>query len=176
MSLVGKHGGSSRAASRAKPSDVLRRTPGKPYVSTHHRGPAPLNTAIEFMTVAPQPPPRSGVREFWSTAGHGLAYFFGLTSLFWIFGVIALDRAIKLGPMEVFRIGSVPIPKWEGAGFTNLDVLIFCGVAIVALAVALVVRYLHHRGKLRALRSRGITDFNQDGRRDVFTDRFLDDL
>lgn len=121
-------------------------------------------------------PSRSPTREALSTLGHGLLYFFGYSSPFWILGVIALGRVFTLGPMEVFLLGSVPIPKWQGAGFTNLDVVIFCGVGIFALVVAFVVRYVQHREKLRALRSRGVTDFNQDGKPDVFTDRFLDDL
>ena len=115
-------------------------------------------------------------REALSTLGHGLLYFFGYSSLFWILGVIALGRVFALGPLEVFLVGSVPIPKWQGAGFTNLDVFIFCSVGICALVVAFIVRYFQHRGKLRALRSRGVTDFNEDGKPDVFTDRFLDDL
>ena len=119
---------------------------------------------------------RFRLKEAVATARGALLYFTVYTFFFWLFGVIALGRVFTHGPLETFEVGSVPIPKWQGAGFTNLDVAIFCGVGILALAVAFIVRYVQHREKLQALRSRGIEDFNKDGKVDTFTDRFLDDL
>jgi hypothetical protein len=121
-------------------------------------------------------PARSKVREALATVRGALFRFLVLAAPFIVIGVIALGRVLNDGPLEEFLVGSVPIPKFQGAGFNSIHVVVGCGVAIVALAIALTIRYFQHRGKLRALRSRGVTDFNGDGKPDVFTDRFLDDL
>jgi hypothetical protein len=44
---------------QAAPNYVLQRTPGTFYVSTHHRGPAPLNTALGAMTLVRVASPES---------------------------------------------------------------------------------------------------------------------
>lgn len=105
-----------------------------------------------------------------------LAYFLAYSGIFIAWGVIAVDRAIRLGPMERFRLGDVEVPKLMGGHASNLVVAIFCGVAIATIAVGLAIRYAHSRTFLAKARSKGVTDLNGDGKVDVYTDRFLDDL
>ncbi len=93
-----------------------------------------------------------------------------------VIGVIALGQTISEGPMESFRIGQTDVPKWLGAGATNLGICVFCLVVLIALAVCIVLRYLQHRETLDFLRGRGIDDFDRDGKVDSFADSFLDDL
>jgi hypothetical protein len=46
----------------------------------------------------------------------------------------------------------------------------------VLLVAAITWRYLHHRKTIEFLRSKGVTDFDGDGRTDNFASKFLDDL
>lgn len=105
-----------------------------------------------------------------------LRWFLAYAGIFIVWGVIAVDRVIRLGPMERFRLGDVEAPKLMGGHASNLAVAIFCGVAIVTIAVGLAIRYFHSRAFLARARSKGVTDLNGDGKVDVYTDRFLDDL
>ena len=103
-------------------------------------------------------------------------HFFAFASVFIVFGAIAVDRAIRSGWLEPFRLGNVEVPKLMGAHATNISVVAFCAIAVGAIAVGYVVRYFHYRSFLARLRARGATDIDNDGKTDVFTDRFLDDL
>lgn len=98
------------------------------------------------------------------------------SSFFLVLGSLALDRCIRIGPLESFRLGSVEIPKFSGAYATNLSVAILCGVAVLVIVAGLVYRYLYFRAFLARMRSQGQTDLNSDGEIDVYTDRFLDDF
>lgn len=139
--------------------------------------PKPLRGSAQFRRWSSSVNPRrSHLREALATVRGALLHFMAWSSVFWILGVIALGRLLKNGPWQPFLIGSVPIPKWQGAGFTNFDVIFLCAAAILALVVAFALRYIQHRKKLSMLRSKGITDFDEDGKRDTFTDRFLDEL
>jgi hypothetical protein len=107
----------------------------------------------------------------------GSVFWFSVLGLpFIVLGVIALGRIDKDGPNGAFLVGNTPVPKFLGAGTSNLDVVIFCGVAVLAVAVGLVIRYFQHIEKLRFLRGRGVRDFDRDGKVDAYTDKFLDDL
>ena len=97
-------------------------------------------------------------------------------SFFLLFGVIAIGRVVNEGPMETFRVGQTDIPKWLGAGATNLGVTLFCLAGLVVLVFCIILRYAQHRDALEFLRSRGIDDFDGDGKVDSFADSFLDDL
>ncbi len=107
-----------------------------------------------------------------ATAAHVL----GSCLPFVAIGTIAIDRGMRIDWLADFKIGNVEIPKFMGTHASNLDVVILCGVAIAAVAVAYLVRYLTYRQFLARARARGITDLNGDGRTDVYTDWFLDDL
>jgi hypothetical protein len=52
----------------------------------------------------------------------------------------------------------------------------FCVLGVLAVMVAIVWRYVHHRKTLKFMRERGVNDFDRDGRTDSFADDFLDDL
>jgi hypothetical protein len=103
-------------------------------------------------------------------------YVFAICLPFVALGTIAIDRGIRIGWLADFRIGNVEIPKLMGMHASNIDVAILCGVGIVATVVAYLIRYLTYRPILARARARGLTDLNGDGRTDVYTDRFLDDL
>ncbi|MGQ0801260.1 MAG: hypothetical protein ACT4NL_14275 [Pseudomarimonas sp.] len=120
-------------------------------------------------------PPSAFILAF-ATLRAALLHFFAFSSIFIIFGTIALTRAIQFGWLESFRLGSVEVPKFMGANATNVSVVVFCAVGILAIAAGYVVRYFYYRAFLAKLRARGVTDINNDGKTDVFTDRFLDDL
>lgn len=105
-----------------------------------------------------------------------LGWFLAYSGIFIVWGVIAVDRAIRLGPMERFRLGEVEVPKLMGGHASNLSVAIFCVVAIATIAASLAIRYFHYRSFLAKARSKGVTDLNGDGKVDVYTDNFLDDL
>lgn len=116
------------------------------------------------------------LRHVMATIRGALFLLLAFGSIFIVFGVISLGRILNEGPMEPFRIGATDIPKWLGAGATNLGVAIFCLTGIVALAFFIALRYIQHRETLQFLRERGIDDFDEDGKVDSFADRFLDDL
>ena len=124
------------------------------------------------MTVSAPPPARFA----FATLKAALLHFIAFSSLFLVLGVIAIGRALSHGWLEPFRIGNVEIPKLMGSHATNVAVAVFCAIAVVAIAVGYVVRYFHYRSFLARLRARGVTDINNDGKTDVFTDRFLDEL
>lgn len=105
-----------------------------------------------------------------------VAWFFLYSFFFIVWGTIAVGRIIQFGAMEPFRLGSVEVPKLMGAHASNLSVAIFCGAAIATIAGGLLYRYLYFRSFLAKLRSKGVTDLNKDGKVDVYTDSFLDDL
>ena len=111
-----------------------------------------------------------------ATVKAALVHFCAFSLLFVVLGSIAVSRALQHGWLEPFRIGNVEVPKLMGAHATNVTVAIFCGVAILAIATGYVVRYFTYRSFLARLRARGVTDIDNDGKTDVFTDRFLDDL
>ena len=95
---------------------------------------------------------------------------------FILFGVISLGGIIYKGALEDFKIGNVEIPKFMGAGASYLDVFIFCIIGILAVAISIYARYRHHKATIDLLRSKGIHDYDGDGKIDNFTDKFLDDL
>ena len=111
-----------------------------------------------------------------------LATVRGAVGLFLIFGagfivlaVISLRSALDKGWNETFLLGNVPMPKLYGAGATNYDVFSLCIFVLVALVVAIVSRYLYYRKTIEALRKRGISDYDKDGKVDSFADDFLDE-
>jgi hypothetical protein len=111
-----------------------------------------------------------------ATLRAALFYFFVRALAFIMIGTLAVDAGIRVGWLEAFRVGNVEIPKFMGAQATNASVAILCGVVIIALAGAYLVRYLQTRPVLAVARARGVTDIDGDGRTDVFTDGFLDDV
>ena len=119
---------------------------------------------------------RNRLAEIWATLRGALFLFFTFGSLFIIFGVISLGRIFEFGAHTAFRVGNTEIPKWQGAGATNIGIFIFCVAGLIAVALAIYLRYRQHQGKIQLLREKGITDFDGDGKVDSFADRFLDDL
>lgn len=119
---------------------------------------------------------RDHIGEFFATTRGFLVMFIGFGFFPTVLGFIALSRVQTFGPLERFRLGNTEIPKFMGAGASNLDVLILCVVALVALVVGLVIRYFYFRDKLNYLRSKGFTDLNKDGLTDSFADDHIDDL
>jgi hypothetical protein len=119
---------------------------------------------------------RNRVCEALATLQGAIFLLFCIGSPFIFLGVISLDRLLAEGPFEPFRVGGVAIPKFLAPGVNNLSVLILAVVGFVALLDSVAHRYFYHRKNLEYLRSKGINDFNGDGRRDTFADEFLDDL
>jgi hypothetical protein len=120
--------------------------------------------------------PPSPIRLAFLTLKAFVARFVLLSGLFMALGAIAIDRCIRLGPLEPFRIGTVDIPNFTGARASNLSVAILCATAAAVIVAGFAARYLRYAPFLAKLRARGVTDIDQDGKPDVFTDRFLDDL
>ena len=121
-------------------------------------------------------PKPSPVRLALATALSALWHFAGYSFVFVMIGTIAVGRALEHGWLEPFRVGNVEIPKFMGALATNVTVAIFCAVGVLSVAVAFGIRYFTYRSFLARARARGVTDIDNDGNPDVFTDRFLDDL
>lgn len=119
---------------------------------------------------------RSKLRETLATLRGALFLFSVLGSFFFIFGVISLGRMLSGDPLGEFRLGNVPLPRWQGAGAANIHVFIFCLVGIVTVAVAIVIRYFYYRKTIEFMRSRGINDIDKDGKIDSFADKHWDDL
>ena len=118
---------------------------------------------------------RNHFLEALATAKAALSMFLILGSFFILFGVLSLDRMIRIGPLEDFRIGNVPIPSWQGASASNVSIFVLCLVGLVTVVVAIVMRYLHYRKDIEHLRSKGIYDVDEDGKMDMFKDKWLDD-
>jgi hypothetical protein len=78
-------------------------------------------------------------------------------------------------PFEPFGLSHI-IPKFMAPAATNLAVTFMCVAALGLLIGAIAWRYFHHRKTIELLRSKGITDFDGDGRTDNFASKFLDDL
>ena len=98
---------------------------------------------------------------------------FGFPFIF--LGIISAIGWRTHGPFEPFALSSI-IPKFMTASATNMAVTLMCAAALVLLVVAITWRYLHHRKLIELLRSKGVTDFDGDGRTDNFANKFLDDL
>ncbi len=121
----------------------------------------------------PRPSP---VKLAFATARAALGYFIAYSFVFVMVGTIAVGRGLENGWLEPFKVGNVEIPKLMGALATNVTVAIFCFIGVLAVAVAFGIRYFTYRSFLARARGRGVTDIDGDGKPDVFTDRFLDDL
>ncbi len=119
---------------------------------------------------------RNRIAELWATIRGAFFLFFSAGSLFIVFGVISLGRMIEFGAHSAFKLGNTEIPKWQGAGATNIGVFIMCTVGLLAVVVAILLRYQQHKKTLELFRSRGVTDMDGDGKVDSFADRFLDDI
>lgn len=117
-------------------------------------------------------PQRDHLVEFLATIRGAIGSFLITGSGFILLGVIALKGALAGDWHEPFLLGNVPIPTYYGAGASNSDVVIFCSVGILFLAIVIVRRYLYYRDVVEALRKKGITDYDKV---DSFADNFLDD-
>jgi len=119
---------------------------------------------------------RNKLKEAYTTAKGAIILVLVYGFLFIIFGVISLDRIIENGSDQIFALGSVPIPKFLGAGATNLSVFLFSLAGFILIVFAVAVRYFQHKSKLKFMRENGIYDLNKDGKVDSFEDDFLDDF
>ena len=72
--------------------------------------------------------------------------------------VHCIDKVIKGQSLEPFRLGNVPIPTFQGAGATYLDVLILFLVAFVAVNIAILIRYNQLRNERDFKKKYGIKD------------------
>ena len=99
-----------------------------------------------------------------------------LASPFLVLGAFSLAAILRGDALSSFAIGQATPFKFMGAGATYLNVLIFCAIGFLSVLAVVVLRYRHHREMVEFLRARGVTDYDRDGRRDSFADRFLDDL
>ena len=118
---------------------------------------------------------RDHISETQATIRGVLEIFFVWGLGFILLGVLALNAVLNGEWDERFTVGNVPIPKFYGAGASNLDMLIFCVIGLVCICVAIVRRYLYYRGIIETLRKKGIEDYDNDGRVDSFADDFLDE-
>jgi hypothetical protein len=95
---------------------------------------------------------------------------------FALFAFLSLGQIFMRGAHAQFVLGTAYIPKFLSPSSTNLSVLMFSVVGLLAVVAAVVARYLYHRKTLLFLRRRGVYDYDKDGRTDSFADGFLDDL
>ena len=90
---------------------------------------------------------------------HGLAFLFvGLNTGFIIYGVVALDEIYQGNGLELFKLGNLPIPKFLGAGASNIEMFIFCIVGVIAISIGLIRRYLYLRGDIAMMRKLGVKE------------------
>ena len=118
---------------------------------------------------------RNRLDEALATLAGGLGMFLLFGFPFIILGTISSIGWLTRGPFEPFALSNV-IPKFMTAAATNLAITFMCAAALVLLVTAITWRYLHHRKTIEFLRSKGVTDFDGDGRTDNFSSKFLDDL
>ncbi len=118
---------------------------------------------------------RDRVEEAFATLAGVLGTFLLFGFPFIILGTISAIGWITRGPFEPFAL-SIIIPKFMTAAATNAAITCMCAAALLLLVVAIVWRYLHHRKTIEFLRSKGVTDFDGDGKPDNFASKFLDDL
>lgn len=89
----------------------------------------------------------------------GLALVFFVFSIgFIIYGVISLDKILKGEGLELFMLGNLPIPKYLGAGASNIEMFIFCVIGTLAIFIGLIRRYLEMRDDIAMMRKLGLKE------------------
>lgn len=94
---------------------------------------------------------------FYTLRGLALVFFvfnFG----FIVYGVISLDKIIKGGGLELFMLGNLPVPKYLGAGASNIEMFIFCVIGVIAIFIGLIRRYLEMRDDIAMMRKLGLRE------------------
>ncbi len=118
---------------------------------------------------------RNKLKEAIATVRGATALLLTFSSPFIVLGVIALGRVFNDGPDELFLMGYEPLYKFWGAQASNLDVVVFCVIAIICVCIVILRRYLHYKNDIEFLRSKGIYDINEDGKIDSFADDLFDE-
>ncbi len=85
-----------------------------------------------------------------------LGWYLVWTSVFWLFGYYALVEILVGNGLEVFRLGNLPVPSMIHS--SNIEVIIFCAIACVALAVGFYHRYVTHGEEIHFKRKFNIKD------------------
>jgi len=85
---------------------------------------------------------------------------------FWLFGFYSFVKIINGEGLAPFRLGKLPVPNFIHS--SNIEVLIFCAVAAVALAVGFYIRYVKYGEELHFRNKYGIPDDRK------FSDDFTD--
>ena len=85
-----------------------------------------------------------------------LGWYFVWTSILWLFGYYALIEILEDKGLEVFRLGNLPVPSMIHS--TNIEVVIFCAFACVAIAVGFYHRYVIHGEEIQFKRKFKIKD------------------
>ena len=83
--------------------------------------------------------------------------------------VYCLDKVINGQSLEPFRLGNVPIPSFQGAGASYLDVLILFGAAFLAVNIAMIIRYHQLKNERDFKKKYGIKDHKS------FTDDLIEE-
>ena len=118
---------------------------------------------------------RDRLHEALSTLGGAIGLFLLFGSPFIILGTISAFGWARHGMFAPFILSN-QAPNFMHPAATNLAVTSLCAAALVLLVVAITWRYFYYRKEIEFLRNKGITDFDEDGKRDNFADDFLDDL
>ena len=69
-----------------------------------------------------------------------LGWYFVWSFFFWLFGYYALVEITAGNGLELFRLGNLPVPSIIHS--SNIEVMIFCAFACIALAVGFFLRYV----------------------------------
>ncbi len=85
-----------------------------------------------------------------------LGWYFVWTFFFWLFGYYALVEIFAGNGLELFRLGNLPVPSMIHS--SNIEVVIFCGAACVALAVGFYIRYVIYGEEIQFKRKFNIKD------------------
>ncbi len=85
-----------------------------------------------------------------------IGWYFVWSSIFWLFGYYALVEIIAGNGLELFRLGNLPVPSMIHS--SNIEVVIFCATAGVALAVGFYLRYITYGEEIHFKRKFNIKD------------------
>ena len=85
-----------------------------------------------------------------------LGWYFAWSFCFWLFGYYALVEIVIGNGLEDFRLGNLPVPSIIYS--SNIEVMVFCAFACMALAIGFYLRYVTYGEEIQFKKQFNIKD------------------